>query len=106
EAADADGVVHRFRPVSDPAILKDLQSLFDGQKLLIADGHHRYETAVAFSQQAREQFKAVTGEEPPAGTLASDYLMVFLTNLHDPGLLVYPTDRVLYGWPKGWDAGR
>lgn len=106
QAIDADGVVHRFRPVTSPDVLQSVQTLFADQKLLIADGHHRYETAVAFARQAREQLKAATGEDPSEGALASDYLMVFLTNLHDPGLLVYPTDRVLYRWPQGWDASR
>jgi uncharacterized protein (DUF1015 family) len=106
EATDADGVVHRFRPVTDAEIIAQLQVLFKDKALLIADGHHRYETALAYKQEVREQIKAQTGQEPPEGSLLSDYAMIFLTNMDDPGLKVYPTHRILYRWPEGWDQPR
>jgi uncharacterized protein (DUF1015 family) len=106
EATDADGVIHRFRPVTDSAILKSLQDLFQQKTLLIADGHHRYETALSYKAEVREQIKAKTGQEPPEGSLLSDYAAVFVTNMDDPGLKVYPTHRILYHWPQGWDAER
>jgi uncharacterized protein (DUF1015 family) len=106
EATDADGVIHRFRPVTDPQVLDRLQALFAAKALLIADGHHRYETALAYQREVREQLKQQTGTEPPAGSLLSDYGMIFLTNMDDPGLKVYPTHRILYRWPEGWDQNR
>ncbi len=106
EATDADGVAHRFRPVTDGPVLDQLQGLFADKTLLIADGHHRYETALAYQREVREQVKRQTGQEPPAGSLLSDYGMVFLTNMDDPGLKVYPTHRILYQWPQGWDQAR
>lgn len=106
EATDADGVVHRFRPVTDSQVLDRLQALFADKTLLIADGHHRYETALAYQREVREQLKLQAGEEPPAGSLLSDYGMIFLTNMDDPGLKVYPTHRILYTWPQGWDKDR
>ncbi len=106
EATDADGVVHRFKPVTDEAVIGKIQALLQDKPLLIADGHHRYETALAYQQEVREQLKAKTGQEPLAGSLLSDYAMIFVTNMDDPGLKVYPTHRILYGWPKGWDAQR
>jgi uncharacterized protein (DUF1015 family) len=106
EAADADGVVHRFRPVTDAAVISKLQALFADKALLIADGHHRYETALSYKREVRDQIKEKTGQEPPEGSLLSDYGMIFLTNMDDPGLKVYPTHRILYQWPQGWDQAR
>ncbi len=103
---EADGVQHQFHPVTEAAILNQLQKLYADLPVMIADGHHRYETALAFQQEVRERLKAETGEEPPDGALLSDYIMVFLCNIHDPGLRVYPTDRVLYQWPEGWNTER
>ncbi|MGE0199815.1 MAG: DUF1015 domain-containing protein [Candidatus Melainabacteria bacterium] len=101
-----DGVSHRFRPVTDEAAIAKLQDLMATQTLLIADGHHRYETALAFKQEVRDALRQKTGSVPPDGALLSDYLMVFMANLHDPGLQVFPTDRVIYDWPAGWTQER
>lgn len=105
-ATDADGVIHQFKPVTDAAVIEQLQALFKEKTLLIADGHHRYETALAYQQEVREQLKATHGENPPEGSLLCDYAMIFLTNMDDPGLKVYPTHRILYQWPQGWDQAR
>ncbi len=106
QATDADGVIHRFSPVTDSAVISKLQALFADKALLIADGHHRYETALSYKREVREQMKAQTGQEPPEGSLLSDYAMIFVTNMDDPGLKVYPTHRILYQWPQGWDQTR
>ncbi|WP_373531469.1 DUF1015 domain-containing protein [Vampirovibrio sp.] len=105
-ATDADGVVHQFKPVTDADILKQLQTLFKDKTLLIADGHHRYETGLAYQREVREQIQQQTGQAPPEGSLLSDYGMIFLTNMDDPGLKVYPTHRILYQWPQGWNQER
>jgi uncharacterized protein (DUF1015 family) len=101
---DADGVNHQFCPISDLAVIESLQKLFKDKPLLIADGHHRYETALVYQQEVREQLRKETGTEPPAGSLLSDYCMVFLTNMDDPGLKVYPTHRIMHHWPEGFTA--
>jgi uncharacterized protein (DUF1015 family) len=106
EATDADGVIHRFNPVIDSAIIGKIQALLQDKPLLIADGHHRYETALSYKQEVRDQLKAKTGQQPPEGSLLSDYAMIFVTNMDDPGLKVYPTHRILYQWPQGWNAPR
>lgn len=106
-AVDADQVIHRIKPLSNPPLLKQIQTLFEDQTLLIADGHHRYETALIFKNEVRQlQFRDKGLPEPPDGALLSDYVMVFLTNMDDPGLRVFPTHRVLYRWPEGWDRAR
>ncbi|MBY0404497.1 MAG: DUF1015 domain-containing protein, partial [Cyanobacteria bacterium] len=96
EAIDKDKVKHRLIPIPDPAIHQQVQALFEDKSLLIADGHHRYETALILQQEIRHKcYKDKGIEEPPVGSLLCDYLMVFLTNMDDPGLKVYPTHRVL-----------
>jgi uncharacterized protein (DUF1015 family) len=71
----------------------DLAGHFAELQLLIADGHHRYETAVAFA-----------GEDATAG---SAYLLVALVSLTDPGLMIFPTHRVFERRPPGaWSSGR
>lgn len=106
QADDPDGVQHRLRVVDDPAIVEPLQALFQDKTLLIADGHHRYETALAFQAAVRQRIQEQSGHTPPPGSLLSDYAMVFLTNMDDPGLKVYPTHRILYHWPDGWTQDR
>ena len=75
----------------DPAI--DVEAHFSDLRLLIADGHHRYETALAFHE----------GE----GTAESAWLPVVLVSSTDPGLAVFPTHRVFSRRPAGaWRSGR
>src|SRR5262245_13369870 len=64
---------------------------FAGRRLLIADGHHRYETALAYHEEV--------------GTPESGYLMVVLVSLEDPGLTIFPTHRVFQQPPAGMLAG-
>ena len=99
EVTDQDGVFHRFWPVSAPQTVKALKTLLADKKALIADGHHRYETAVTYRDWRREQ----DGQEAaPLGSLPYDYTMSFFTNMADPGLKIYPTHRVLTHLPEGW----
>ena len=105
-ATDDDGVEHRWRPVCDPALTTEIQQQFAEKTMLIADGHHRYQTALTLKQQARDACKARFGDVPPDGHLMTDYLMVFVANMDDAGLQVFPTHRVLKRWPDGWTRER
>jgi uncharacterized protein (DUF1015 family) len=60
-----------------------LGETFADRRLLIADGHHRYETALAYHEEA--------------GTPASGYMMVVLVSVSDPGLMIFPTHRIAQG---------
>ena len=60
--------------------------LFRDRQVLIADGHHRYETSLAFRDERRA-----------AGDHGADEVMVFLSSMDDPGLAIFPTHRILYG---------
>jgi len=85
EVTDPDGTVNRVWRVGDPAIVAAVSELLAGAQLLIADGHHRYETARAYRDE-------VGGEGD------HDYTLMALTGLDDPGLTVFPTHRLLSGF--------
>lgn len=79
-----EATTHRLWLISDPGIHELIRKVFEDRSLLIADGHHRYETSVAYA--------AELGGEPDA---ASRFTLALLTDLADPGLAVLPTHRVL-----------
>ena len=83
EASDEGGTVTRVWRVGDPAIHAAIAELLADAQLLIADGHHRYETAIAYRDEAAE------GE--------GEFTLMALTGLDDPGLTVFPTHRLLSG---------
>jgi len=82
EIAD-QGIVHRFWKSSDPSVSQTLTDLFKEKKIVIADGHHRYETALDY-------YKANRDNVPD-----SAYVMMFLTNLESECLTVYPIHRMI-----------
>jgi uncharacterized protein (DUF1015 family) len=85
EITDAGGTVNRVWRVDDPAVVAAVVDRLAGAQLLIADGHHRYETARAYRDE-------VGGEGP------QNYTLMALTGLDDPGLTVFPTHRLLSGF--------
>jgi uncharacterized protein (DUF1015 family) len=91
-----DGVRHKFWPVFDEEIHRMVAAQLADKPLLIADGHHRYETALAYRNFRRE-----VAEEPDPDAFY-EYTMGFFVNVHDPGLEVFPTHRVVHG-VEGFD---
>ncbi len=85
-----DGTHNRVWWVDDPAALDAAAELMDSRWILIADGHHRYETAVRFAQERRDG---------GAGAGPHELVMMGLTAFEDPGLVVLPTHRVLAAAP-------
>ena len=83
--SSSDGIEHQFEVISDPAVLNHLVELFKTRKIWIADGHHRYETALAFRQTVPES----------AEPIAEDFMMMALSSMEDPGLVLLPTHRIL-----------
>ncbi len=79
-AKDGDGTLNTLWRVADEAGVAALTGLLDGKELLIADGHHRYETARVYHEEV--------GDE-------GGYVLMFLCALTDPGLTVFPTHRLL-----------
>ena len=90
EFASADGIIHRVWIVSDPAETAALSAAFADKKLYIADGHHRYETALNYKEYLREQGQDV--DNSPAAAV-----MMTLVDMENEGLVVFPTHRVLHG---------
>lgn len=93
---DEQSVRHRLWKVSDRELFRKANSIIGTKSLFIADGHHRYETAVNYCDWMR-------GRHPDAPPTAPfRYVMMFFSEMSDPGLLILPTHRVLHDWP-GFD---
>jgi len=85
---DKLGITHRFSRISDDTLIKCIQSVMADKKLLIADGHHRYETAI--------NYRNIMLNNAPFGTdTPFDYHMMSFVNINDPGLVILPTHRVV-----------
>ena len=92
DAMTPDGVRHRLWVLDGTAPTAELQRLLRDKQILIADGHHRYETMLGMAPEMRSIDVA-------AGAAASDYAMMFLARAEDPGLLVLPTHRMVSNLP-------
>jgi len=90
EVNDEYGVAHRVWQVSDPAVIASVREHMRDKKLVIADGHHRYETALNFRNECRTAAGKVDREAP------YEFVMMTFVNMNDPGLLVLPTHRVVH----------
>ena len=88
EVTDPDGTVHRMWCISDENIISKVTAAFADKKLYIADGHHRYETALNFHKHLIESGKDVPG---------SGYISMMLVNMENDGLVVFPTHRIVRG---------
>ncbi len=91
ETTDPDGTIHKVWRVGDPAVHEAIASELSDGELLIADGHHRYETALTY---AREVGGDLSADEP------HNYVLMALVSLEDPGLTVFATHRMLKGLSK------
>jgi uncharacterized protein (DUF1015 family) len=88
EATDDDATVHRFWPVRDTAAIAAAQRALADSTILIADGHHRYETALAYRDERRAQGGAGGGAQP------HDLVLMYLAD-GDAAAAIYPTHRVV-----------
>ncbi|MDR1158093.1 MAG: DUF1015 domain-containing protein [Oscillospiraceae bacterium] len=95
---DSDGVTHEMWPVTAPDTQAALTAALAPERILIADGHHRYETALAFRDARRAADPSLPPEAP------SDHIMMMLVNLHHPGLVVWPTHRLVRRLPSFSEA--
>jgi len=85
---DDSGIEHALWPIADPAAIEILVAGMAARDIVIADGHHRYETALTFREEC---------ERAGAHVRAVDYVLMFLTAMEDPGLLILPVHRLLSG---------
>ena len=88
EVTDGDGTVHRIWRVSEPAAIAAVQAATAPAELLIADGHHRYETMQAYAEERDRE--GAPGDE-------HHYILMCLVALEDPGLTIFPTHRLVTG---------
>ncbi len=88
---DPEGVQHRIIRISDEYLLEKITHLFDHARLLIADGHHRYETSLEYRDAMRKKEGQGPEDKP------YDYIMATLVGFKNLGLLVYPTHRLVSG---------
>lgn len=89
---DEDGVEHRIWRVSDPAVIQSIQSAMKDKKLIIADGHHRYETALNY----RNERRAADSSSSQQGAKPYEFVMMTFVNMHSPGLVILPTHRLVH----------
>ena len=90
DVVDEYGVAHRVWHITDARTIAAVQAKMRDQKLVIADGHHRYETALNFRNECRAAAKSSNPEAP------YEFVMMTFVNMKDPGLLVLPTHRVVH----------
>jgi uncharacterized protein (DUF1015 family) len=94
EATDHLGVVHRFWPVSDHVAVGRVRELLRDRPIFIADGHHRYETALAYQAEVRARPEHRSAEP---GSLAADWIMMVLVNAELEELEIRATHRLVLG---------
>lgn len=91
DVTDEYGVAHRLWQISDAAVIASVQAKMGDKKLVIADGHHRYETALNFRNECRDATGAGSNPRAPY-----EFVMMTFVNVNNPGLLVLPTHRVVH----------
>jgi uncharacterized protein (DUF1015 family) len=100
EATDEYGVVHRLWRISDPAAIRLLCAAMRDKKLIIADGHHRYETSLNYAKEhapeMAEPRESHTNPLPHPPYPEAAVMMTFV-NMDSEGLVILPTHRVVHG---------
>lgn len=91
DVPDVIGSNHRLWRLNDVAVTREIQSGFEDKSLVIADGHHRYETALAFRDELRVETLEWTGKE------GYNFMMMNLVRMESPGLVVLAIHRLLSG---------
>src|SRR5215469_6142380 len=89
EVTDEYGVLHRVRRISDSAMLNIVCTEMADRRLIIADGHHRYETALNYRNELQNG--------NPALADAARFVMMTFVNMDEPGLVILPTHRLIFG---------
>ncbi|MFC1918861.1 DUF1015 domain-containing protein [Chloroflexota bacterium] len=91
---DVDGESHDVWAITDPEVINQVSSSLTGQSIYIADGHHRYESALAYQREKRAYSASVSGDEP------FNFVMMTLVESSDSGLLILPPHRLVRGISK------
>ena len=99
EVTDEYGVAHRLWPVYAREAIEAIQRLMAPRPLVIADGHHRYETALIYRDEQRARAGRVDEQQP------YERMLMAMFNLRDEGLTILPTHRLISG-VEAFDPGR
>jgi uncharacterized protein (DUF1015 family) len=97
---DDNGVVHRVWQVSDPSLIASVQTAMSDKKLIIADGHHRYETALTYRNERRATGSSNTQPAQDPTAAPYDFVMMTFINMNSPALLILPTHRLVHSLPE------
>jgi uncharacterized protein (DUF1015 family) len=103
ELSDEYGVLHRVWRISDPALIERVRSQMRDKRLIIADGHHRYETALHYRDERRAMAASAgiggvtRSTHPPDTDAPYEWVMMTFVNMDSPGLTILPTHRVVHG---------
>lgn len=101
EVADEYEVIHRVWRVSDPATINLVTSALEDKKLIIADGHHRYETALNYAKERAPQQPVPQSERNsyslPQPSYPEAAVMMTFVNMDSAGVVILPTHRVVHG---------
>jgi len=89
DMTDEDNNKHCVWKISDKDAVQKIQEAMADKVLIIADGHHRYETSLNYQREMVEQYKEIRGDE------SFNYIMMTLFDLDDPGLVILPTYRLV-----------
>jgi uncharacterized protein (DUF1015 family) len=124
EVTDEYDVVHRVWKISDASVIASVQEQMRDRKLIIADGHHRYETALTYRNERRAATETATGSKKDAPAPYDSVMMTFVdmdrsdkdrpdkdrpdkdrsdndrSNKDRPGLVILPTHRLVFGLPS------
>ena len=115
EVTDEYGVIHRVWRIDDPGVIASVQEQMRDRKLIIADGHHRYETALTYRNERNQAglaqgdsggapHRAVLDDSAPRDSgldnwVPHDWVMMTFVDMDAPGLVILPTHRVVFGLP-------
>jgi uncharacterized protein (DUF1015 family) len=100
EATDHLGAVSRLWPVGEQRVVSAVTGLMGPRPVFIADGHHRYETALRYLEERRAAGEVRDAEAPP------NFVLMMLVSMSDPGLVILPTHRLVSGLPADLTAER
>jgi uncharacterized protein (DUF1015 family) len=95
DVRDEYDVQHRVWRVSDPGLIGNIQARMSDKKFIIADGHHRYETALNYRDERRAMAAAAVSGSPDIA--AYELAMMTFISMDSPGLVILPTHRVVHG---------
>ena len=98
DLSDWDGIRHRAWTFEDRVEIEAVRDAFESTPIFIADGHHRYETALAFRDLMRAKDR---GDHSAKNTRPYNYIMMTLVSADDPGLVILPIHRLLRQLPGG-----